>query len=69
MQEDVVNVESSPEKDDKQDVKVAIAKVNKAQQHPESQLLMIVPGMPWILSYQILSSNLFWWGRWSIGKQ
>lgn len=46
MQEDVVNVESSPEKDDKQDVKVAIAKVNKAQQHPESQLLMIVPGMP-----------------------
>jgi hypothetical protein len=44
-QENVVDINSSPEKDDKSNIKVAAAiSAARSNNHPESQCVMIVPG-------------------------
>lgn len=44
VQENVVDVNSSPEKDDKSNIKVAAISAARSNNHPESQCVMIVPG-------------------------
>ena len=43
-QEVVVDVNSSPEKDDKKRAKTEITNSSKSTNHPQSQCVMIVPG-------------------------
>lgn len=59
VQEDVRDVESSPEKDDKKEVKAAIAASACKNQHPDSQCVMIIPGNSIFSSFNTFNIFIF----------